>query len=465
VGHDRWTTNMARLAGVEMPAVRYARSGEVSVAYRSVGEGPRDVVIVPGYISHLDVMGENPLMVHSFGRLLRMARVTVFDKRGTGMSDPVEGVPTLEDRMDDLRAVMDAVGIEHAHIMGNSEGVPMSILFAATHPERVDSLVLVGGMARSTWAPDYPWARPREALLESLEEFTVPRWGEGDSIDYFAPTTAGDPAQRAWWAKVERQGASPSMIKKLAQMFFEVDVREALPLVQAPTLVLHRRGDRVVSSGASKWMAEQIKGAHFVDLPGVDHVSWAGDSDALMDEVEEFITGKRTVPPAEFDRVLATVMFSDIVGSTERTAAAGDRPWLNLLEQHNAIVRRELERYRGREVKTMGDGFMATFDGPARAIRCARAMLEGVRSLGLQLRIGLHAGEVELMPDDDIGGMAVNIAARIGARAGADEVLVSSTVKDLVAGSGLQFEERGIHALKGVPGEWSLHAVSDDRRD
>jgi pimeloyl-ACP methyl ester carboxylesterase len=447
---------------METPPVRYARSGDVSVAYRTIGDAPREIVMVPGYISHMDVMMENPRMRPFFNRLLRFARVTVFDKRGTGMSDPVEGVPTLEDRMDDVRAVMDTVGIERASLIGFSEGAPMSILFSATYPQRVQALVLVGGMARSTWAPDYPWARPREALLEALEELTLPRWGEGDSVDYFAPSTADDPEQRAWWAKVERQGGSPSMARKLSQMFFEVDVRKVLPLVQAPTLLLHRKGDRVVSSGASKWMASQIKGARFVDLPGIDHVSFAGDSTALANEIEEFLTGERPLPPQEFERVLATVMFSDIVGSTERTAAAGDRPWLDLLERHHAIVRRELERYRGREVKTMGDGFMATFDGPARGIRCARSMVDGVHDIGLQLRVGLHTGEVEQVAANDIGGMAVNIAARIGARAGTDEVLVSSTVKDLVAGSGIVFQERGSHALKGVPGEWSLHAVVGD---
>ncbi|HXA43133.1 MAG TPA: adenylate/guanylate cyclase domain-containing protein [Candidatus Solibacter sp.] len=449
---------------MQIPPVQYARSGDVSVAYRTAGEGPRDIVMVPGYISHLDVMPENRLGFKFFSRLLQIGRMTTFDKRGTGLSDPVEGVPTLEDRMDDVRAVMDAAGIERATLMGMSEGAPMSILFTATHPERVESLVLVGGMARSTWAPDYPWAYPQEALLESLDEFSLPRWGEGDSVDNFAPSLADDPEQRAWFAKLERQAVSPSMARKLSLMFFEVDVREVLPLIQVPTLVLHRKGDRVVSSGASEWMAKQIKGARFVELPGIDHMAFAGDSDAIVDEIEEFLTGKRSVPSQEFDRILATVMFSDIVGSTERAAAAGDRDWLALLERHNEVVRRELERFRGREVKTMGDGFMATFDGPARAIRCAGAMIEGVHSLGLQLRIGLHAGEVELLSDDDIGGMAVNIAARIGARAATDEVLVSSTVKDLVAGSGIQFEERGSHALKGVPGEWALHAVAGDRR-
>jgi pimeloyl-ACP methyl ester carboxylesterase len=444
---------------VDLPPVRYAQSGDVSVAYRTVGEAPIDITIVPGYISHLEVMTENPLMAKFFARLLSFARVTMFDKRGTGMSDPVEGAPALEDRMDDVRAVMDAAGIERAALLGFSEGTPMSILFAATYPERVAALILVGGMARTTWAPDYPWAKSRESLLESLTELTLPRWGEGDSVDYFAPSTADDPAQRAWWGKLERQGASPSMAKKLAQMFLEVDVRPALPLIQAPTLLLHRQGDRVVRVQAARWLAERIKGARLVELPGIDHVGYAGDTDALVAEIQEFLTGSRPVPPEEFDRVLATVMFSDIVSSTERAAAAGDRRWRELLEQHNTFVRGEIERYRGHEVKTMGDGFLATFDGPARAIRCARSIVAGVHGLGLEIRVGLHTGEVELVPND-IGGVAVNIAARIGARADADEVLVSSTVKDLVAGSGIEFEDRGSHALKGLPGEWSLHGVT-----
>ena len=444
---------------MDLPPVRYALSGDVSVAYRTVGEAPIDLTVVPGYISHLEVMGENPLMVKWFGRLVSFARVTVFDKRGTGMSDPVEGVPTLEDRMDDVRAVMDAAGIERTALLGFSEGTPMAILFAATYPERVAALILVGGMARTTWAPDYPWASSRESLLESLTELTLPRWGEGDSVDYFAPSTADDPAQRAWWGRVERMGASPSMAKKLAQMFFEIDVRPALPLIQAPTLVLHRQGDRVVNVNAARLLAERIKGARLVVLPGIDHVGFAGDPDRLAAEIQEFLTGSRPVPPEEFDRVLATVMFSDIVSSTERAAATGDRSWRELLERHNAFVRGEIERYRGHEVKTMGDGFLATFDGPARAIRCARSMVAGVHGLGLEIRVGLHTGEVEMIPND-IGGMAVNIAARIGARADADEVLVSSTVKDLVAGSGIEFEDRGRHALKGVPGEWSLQVVT-----
>src|SRR5258708_10554635 len=287
---------MATLASVEVPPVQYARSGDISIAYRTIGEGPRDIVMVPGFISHLDVMMENPLLGSYFGRLLSLGRVTVFDKRGTGLSDPVEGVPTLEDRMDDVRAGRDAGGIEGGSLMGMSEGAPMSILFTAAHPERVESLGLVGGMARSTQAPGYPWAYPREALIESLDEFTLPRWGEGDSVDYFAPSLADDPEQRAWFAKLERQAVSPSMARKLSLMFFEVDVREVLPLIQVPTLVLHRKGDRVVSSAASAWLAKQIKGARFVELPGIDHMAFACDSDAIVDEIEEFLPGKRSIP-------------------------------------------------------------------------------------------------------------------------------------------------------------------------
>lgn len=431
----------------------------MSIAYRAVGDAQLDLVLVPGYISHLDVMAENPRLGRLLERLLRFARVIVFDKRGTGMSDPVEGVPSLEQRMDDVRAVMDAAGSERAAIFGNSEGTPMSILFAATYPERVKALVLSGGMARTTWAPDYPWAATREAMRESLVEFTLPRWGEGDSVDYFAPSTAGDPAQRQWWAKMERQGASPAMIRRLAEMFFEVDVRGALSLVQAPTLLLHRTGDRIVKVEAARWLAGQIRGARLVELPGNDHITFAGDTERLLDEVEEFLTGIRPVSAEDFDRVLATVMFTDLVGSTKLAAALGDRRWRELMDQHHAVVRRELERHRGREVKTMGDGFLATFDGPARAIRCALALVEGVRALGMEMRVGLHTGEVDQLPDD-IGGLAVAIAARVGALAGSGEVLASSTVKDLVAGSGIRFVEHGMHALKGVPGEWSLVAVT-----
>jgi class 3 adenylate cyclase/alpha-beta hydrolase superfamily lysophospholipase len=444
---------------MHQPEIGYAKSGDVHVAYRVLGEGPMDLVIVPGFVSHLEIMWENP-GIRRFGeRLGRIARVIVFDKRGTGMSDPVEGVPTLEDRMDDVRAVMDAAGCERAALMGFSEGAPMSILFAATYPERTIALALCGGMARSTWAPDYPWASPREALLESAAEFMAPYWGTGENAEIFAPSIAGDPGVREWWGRLQRISVSPAMMFKLVDMFLDIDVRDVLPLVQAPTLVLHRHGDRVVNVGAGRWLAEHIKGARFVELPGIDHVAWSGDVDAIVGEVEEFLTGTRGPSPEERERVLATVMFTDLVASTERAAALGDRRWRDLLESYYRVVRRQLERFRGREVKTIGDGFLACFDGPARAIRSAEQIVSEVRDVGLEVRAGLHTGECELI-GDDVGGIAVHIGARVASLAAPGHVLVSSTVKDLVAGSGIEFADAGSHILKGVPGEWRLFTVT-----
>ena len=335
----------------------------------------------------------------------------------------------------------------------------MCMLFAATYPERTAGLVLVGAMARSTWAPDYPWASTREALLEAAAEFTAPAWGTGENVEIFAPSVAEDPAEREWWGRMERNAASPANMAKLFMMFLETDVRDALPLIQAPTLVLHRRGDRVVNVRAGRFLAEQIKGARCVEFAGNDHVPWVGDVDSLIGEVEEFVTGARGAPMGEFDRVLATVMFVDVVGSTERAAALGDKRWRGLLESYYTAVRRELQRFRGREIKTIGDGFLATFDGPARAIRSAQAMVAGVKDLGLEIRTGLHTGECELM-GDDVGGIAVHIGSRIASAAAPGEVLVSSTVKDLVAGSGIEFVDHGAHTLKGVPGEWRLFAAT-----
>ena len=438
--------------------VRYARSGEVHVAYQVLGAGPIDIVVVPGFVSHLEVALENPGVRAFAERLTRFARVIPLDKRGTGMSDPVLDVPTLEDRMDDIRAVMDAAGSERAALLGYSEGAPLSVLFAATHPERTAALVLYGGMARSTWAPDYPWASTREALMEAAMEFTAPAWGTGENAEIFAPSVAGDPAVQSWWGRLERMGASPAMMMKLFLMFLEVDVRHVLPLVQTPTLVLHRHGDRVVNVGAGRWLAEHITGARFVELPGIDHAGWAGDADSVTGEIEEFLTGTRALAAEELERILATVMFTDLVGSTERVAALGDRRWRQLLESHYAVIRRQVERFRGREIKTIGDGFLACFDGPARAIRCAQSSVAGVRELGLEMRSGVHTGECEVL-GDDVSGIAVHIGARIASHAGPGEVLVSSMVRDLVAGSGIGFADRGEHTLKGVPGQYRLFAV------
>jgi class 3 adenylate cyclase len=368
-------------------------------------------------------------------------------------------VPTLEQRIDDVRAVMDAAGCERAAFFGISEGGPMSALLAAVDPARVSALVLYGAMGRTTAAPDYPWASSAEALREAAAEFIVPQWGrQADGmVELFAPSLAGDRQAVEFAARMERSAASPGMVLQIFEMFLDIDVRAVLPAIRVPALVLHRRGDRVVNRRAGRELAAQIPGARYVELPGIDHLPWAGDADAVLGEIEEFLTGARSVP--EPDRVLATVMFMDLVGSTQRAAQLGDARWRELLSAEQAAVRRELVRFHGREVKTLGDGCLATFDGPARAIRCGHAMVGAARSLGLQARIGLHCGEIEVM-DEDVGGIAVHIAARIAALASADDVLVSSTVKDLVAGSGIGFVDRGAQQLKGVGDEWRLFAAT-----
>jgi class 3 adenylate cyclase len=438
------------------PKTLYAKSGDLSIAYTTIGDGPFDLVLAPPYATHLELGAECAPLSRFVQRLASFSRLILFDKRGTGLSDPVPQAATLEERMDDVRAVMDAAESERASLLGISEGCPMSILFAAAHPERTSALVLYGGMARSTWAPDHPFGSTREALLESAAEFVMPHYGEGIDIEIFAPSLADDPQIRDWWGRLERYAASPAMAAMLFAMFLDIDVRHVLPTINVPTLVLHRKGDRVVNVRAGRWLAEHIQGARFVELDGIDHVPWAGDADSVVDEVQEFLTGERRA--VEPDRILATVMFTDIVGSTERAANLGDRRWRDLLESHQAAVRRELDRYRGREIKSTGDGILATFDGPARAIRCGASLAKSLESLGIQIRVGLHTGEVELH-GDDVAGIAVHIAARVITHAGPGEVVVSSTVKDLVAGSGITFSDRGTHTLKGVPDEWRLFTV------
>jgi pimeloyl-ACP methyl ester carboxylesterase len=424
-----------------------------------VGEGPIDLVLVLGFATHLELQWESPPVARFFERLASFSRLILFDKRGTGLSDPVTEAPTLELRIDDVRAVMDAAESERAALFGISEGGPMSVLFAATHPDRVTALVLHGAMGRTTEAPDYPWAAPADALRESAVEFLAPNWGrdaEG-TLQLFSPSFADDPGAAEYAARLQRSAASPAMIAQIFEMFLGIDVRAVLPTIHVPTLVIHRHGDRVVNRRAGEELAARIPGAKYVELPGLDHLPWAGDSDAVLGEIEEFLTGARSV--AEPDRVLATVMFTDIVGSTERAAELGDARWRELLAEHQAAVRQEVSRFRGREVKTLGDGTLATFDGPARAIRCGEAITEAARSGGLELRVGLHSGEVEVM-GDDVGGIAVHIAARVGALAGSGEVLVTSTVKDLVAGSRIEFADRGAKQLKGIPDEWRLFAAT-----
>ena len=441
------------------PRTSYATSDEVSIAYQVVGTGPIDLVLVLGFATHLELQWESPPMAGFFERLSGFSRLIVFDKRGNGLSDPVAEVPTLEQRVDDVRAVMDAAGCERASLLGISEGGPMSVLFAATHPERVTSLVLYGAMGRTTEAPDYPWASPADALRESVAEFIAPHWGQEAQgmVELFAPSLADDPRAAEFTARLERSAASPAMVLKIFEMFLDIDVRAVLPTIRVPTLVLHRHGDRVVNRRAGRELAARIPGARYVELAGIDHLPWAGDVDTVVGEVEEFLTGTRSLP--EPDRVLSTVMLTDIVGSTELAAKLGDTRWRELLASHQAAVRRELTRFRGREVKTLGDGFLATFDGPARAIRCGQAIAAAARSLDIEVRIGVHTGEVELM-GDDVGGIAVHIAARVGALAAPGEVLASSTVKDLVAGSGIGFLDRGARHIEGIDDEWRLFAAA-----
>ncbi len=439
------------------PQTRYARSGDASIAYQVFGEGDIDLVVAFPFVSHLDLLWETPAQAHFMRRLGSFARVIPFDRRGVGLSDPVPDGATLEERMDDARAVMDAAGSERATLFGMSEGSTMCMLFAATYPERTSALVLWGAMARSTWAEDYPWAPSKEALLEANAELMSPFWGQGATIDVFSPSLAADPRAREAQARLERQAASPLRVEQLFKTFLDTDVRETLPLIQAPTLLLQRRGDHAVNYRAARWLAERIEGSRYVELEGVDHFPWVGDGGGeALDEIEEFLTGVRPAPAAE--RLLATVVFTDLVDSTRHATELGDRRWRELLEEHQRLVRERLVQFAGREVKTTGDGFLAVFDGPTRAAECARAIVDDLPALGIEARAGLHTGEVELM-GDDVGGIAVHVAARISALAEAGTVLSSRTVRDLAVGSTVQFEPFGRHALKGVAEEWELYRV------
>jgi class 3 adenylate cyclase len=441
------------------PETRYAKSGDVHIAYQVVGEGALDLVFVPGLWSHVEFAWEEPSYARFLRRLASFSRLIMLDKRGTGLSDRVVGAATLEERMDDIRAVMDAVGSERAAILGWSEGGGMALLFAATHPDRTQALVLYGVSARATQAPDYPHGLTREAW-ESWIPLVEASWGGREFASIFlateAPSRASDERFLGWWERYLRLGASPAAATALLRMNAEIDLRPVLPTIHVPTLVLHRTGDLLTSVEGGRYVAERIPGARFIELPGVDHLLFVGDTEAPLGEIEEFLTGVRQEP--DVDRVLATVLFTDVVDSTRIAAEIGDRRWRDLLEGHQALVRRELARFRGREVKTLGDGFLVIFDGPARAIRCACAVRDGVRPLGIEIRAGLHTGECDLT-GDDVGGIAVHIGARVAASATPGEVLVSSTVKDLVAGSGLRFVDRGAHTLHGVPGEWRLFGV------
>jgi class 3 adenylate cyclase len=421
------------------------------------GEGPLDVIFIPGFVSHLEQNWEANAQARFLDRLGSFSRLILFDKRGTGLSDRGSQIFTLEQRMDDVRAVMDAVGTERAALFGVSEGGPMSILFAATYPERTTALVIYGSYSRRSWAPDHTFGLKDDqwdAIFDGIDR----HWGTpaGLNVDIWAPSVAQDEGFIRLTSDYLRRAASPGAALAVMRMNQEIDIRHVLPTVRTPTLTLHRTGDRAINVEQSRYMARQIPGANLIEFPGNDHFFWIGDSDAITYEVEEFLTGVR--PRPEPDRVLATVMFTDIVSATETAASLGDRQWRELLLSHHTLVRRELNRYHGREIDTAGDGFFATFDGPARAIRCACTIRDSITNLGITIRAGLHTGECEVM-GDKIGGIAVHLGARVVAEARSGEVLVSSTVKDLVAGSGLRFIDRGVHALKGIPGDWNLFAV------
>jgi class 3 adenylate cyclase len=436
------------------PKTRYVRSGDLYIAYQVVGDGPIDLVYVPSWISQVEHYWEEPTVALYFQRLASFSRLIMFDRRGTGLSDPVVGTPTLEEQMDDVVAVMDAAGSRRAAVFAWLEGGAMAALFAATHPDRTQALVLYEAMARMSWAPDYDWPPTREEREANLSR----PWGDGSRILALSPSAAENPRLVEWFARLERLSASPGTARKLAMMNADVDVRAVLPSISVPTLVVHRAGERFIDIRHSRYLAEHIPGARYVELRGAEVFSFGTEQDSLLDEIEEFLTGARQAPHSE--RVLATVMFSDIVGSTRAAAELGDRRWRDLLSSIEATVMRELTHHRGRAVKSMGDGFLATFDGPARGIRCATAIRDSIREqFGLEVRSGLHTGEIELI-GSDVGGIAVHIGARVGASAGPGEVVVSGTVKDLVVGSGISFDDRGEQELRGVPGQWRLWAVA-----
>jgi len=438
--------------------IRYAHNGDVSIAWTAGGDGPVDLLFVGGFIGHLEIGVEHPIAQRFWERLGSFARVVAFDKRGMGLSDREAGGYTLENVVDDALAVLDAAGSQRAVVLGVSEGGSAATMLAAMHPDRVSALVEYGTYARLSEAPDYPEGIPLDRLRAAWK-LLIDTWGDPGSLEVWAPSVARDPDVRDWWTRLLRSGASPGSARSLGEMYEELDVRPLLAGVRTPTLILYRDHDRVVPPALSRVLARGIPGAQAVELAGDDHLFYFGDQDAMIDAIEEFVTGRPAAAPSE--RILATVLFTDIVRSTERAGALGDRDWRELLDRHERLAAHELSRHRGRLIKSTGDGVLAIFDGPARAVRSAVAMREGARELGLELRAGVHTGECELTASD-VSGVAVHLAARVEAAAQPGEVLASGTVKDLVVGSGLEFAARGVHSLRGIPGEWPLFAVSGD---
>jgi class 3 adenylate cyclase len=439
------------------PETRYARSGDISIAYQVVGSGGIDLVIVPGFISHVDLLWHQTGYPEWMERLASFARVITFDKRGTGASDRDVGDSTLEERMDDLRAVLDAVGSQRTAVFGFSEGGALAVLFAAAYPERVSELILFASFPCARATPDYPEGAEQGALFDRLEA-ELDAWGAGNMLRHYAPSLAGNPAALAAMGRFERAASSPRAVRAHLRWVREIDVRPVARALRVRTLVGLRTGDATVPAAVSRWFAANVPGARLIEYPGNDHLPWRGDTAALVDDVEEFVTGARRAAADAPDRVLATVLFTDIVRSTERAVALGDRAWTALLARHHDVVRAALARFRGREENTTGDGFVATFDGPARAVRCALAIRDDLAPLGIEVRAGVHTGECE-RSRDELAGVAVHIGARVMAAAEAGEVLASRVVRDLVAGSGLAFASRGSQSLRGIPGEWELYAA------
>ena len=440
------------------PPVRYAKSGDIDIAYQVLGDASLDLVFFTGWISHLDLAWEDPLRAAFYRRLASFSRLILFDKRGTGLSDRDDRSSTLEERMDDVRAVMDAAGSERAALFGLSEGGPLSMLFAATYPARVQALVLCETLVGGTHDPDFVPGQDAREIFAALHSVIDESWGEGGSLEWLAPSLANVDASLQYTARFERASATPATAHAHLNWLTDIDVRSVATSLRVPTLVVHRQGDRVIPVEMGRWLARHIENARYFEQADANHLPWVGATGELLDAVEEFLTGSHHRP--EPNRMLATILFTDIVGSTDSAVRLGDRRWSEILDAHRRVVREQLDRFRGREIDTAGDGFFAAFDGPARAVGCACAIREAVRSVGLEIRAGIHTGEVEVA-DDKIAGIAVHIGARVGAAAAAGEVLVSRTVTDLVAGSGIRFDNRGEHTLKGVPGDWQLFAVQD----
>jgi pimeloyl-ACP methyl ester carboxylesterase len=438
------------------PTTRYARSGDVHIAYQVIGDGPVDLVLVPGWVSNVEAFWDYAPSAAFLNGLSAMARVIIFDKRGTGLSDRVAFLPGLETRIDDLRAVLAAVGSSRAVLCGYSEGGPLCALYAATYPSQTSALVVIGSYAARAWRSDAPWGRTRQQLDDFCRHCEAD-WGAPIAIKRIMPSVAADDDARRWWGRFLRMSASPAGVVALNRMNHEIDVRPVLPTVQCPSLVLHARDDQQVDVRNGRELAALLPGARYVEMDGADHAPWLTNREQILAEIAALVRSLGT--PPEPERVLATVLFSDIVGSTERAIELGDRGWRELLSRHHQVVRQLLPKFRGREVDTAGDGFFATFDGPARAVRCAAGLIDAMAPLGLQLRIGVHTGECETV-GGKVAGIAVHIGARIAAAAQPGQVLVSGTVKDLVAGSGLRFEDRGLSPLKGLPEAWQLYALA-----